>query len=447
MLEWLAQSNYSNNQAIRQSDNQKALKTNDLHIELPASKSLSNRWLVLNYLTGSPFVLRNLSTADDTLLLQALLNQLRHGTSNHFYCHNAGSVARFLLAVLAITPGQWLLSGDDRLKQRPFSPLIDALRNMGCRIECTEHEGCLPVRITGYMPQHKMAELDPSASSQFVSAMLLIGPMLPQGLTLTLTDRPASRPYIDMTCTVLNQAGIETSVSPNRRVYRAGTLPSMSHNRNLAVTIERDWSSASYIYAVAALLPGLRIRMPGLSLSNSCQGDRVTAQIFEHLGVTTREVRSPYRKQVRSITVCGTGKPDSTLEYNFLDCPDLLPAVVVTCAALGVRTRLRGIKNLRIKESDRIQALKEELEKMGGNLTQTATEIRLAPSTLHPTVPVSTHGDHRIAMAFGVLTLLYPDLVIEEPEQVSKSFPDFWTQLNAIRNNKETLRLLQASKQ
>ena len=187
--------------------------------------------------------------------------------------------------------------------------------------------------------------------------------------------------------------------------------------------------------------------MPGLSLSNSCQGDRVTAQIFEHLGVTTREVRSPYRKQVRSITVCGTGKPDSTLEYNFLDCPDLLPAVVVTCAALGVRARLRGIKNLRIKESDRIQALKEELEKMGGNLTQTATEIRLAPSTLHPTVPVSTHGDHRIAMAFGVLTLLFPDLVIEEPEQVSKSFPDFWTQLNAIRNNKETLQLLQASKQ
>ena len=414
------------------------MKTNDLHIELPASKSLSNRWLVLNYLTGASFVLRNLSTADDTLLLQALLNQLRHGTSNHFHCRNAGTVARFLMAVLAVTPGEWMLSGDDRLKHRPFSPLINALRNMGCHIDCTEQEGCLPVRITGYMPQHKMTELDPSASSQFVSAMLLIGPMLPQGLTLTLTDRAASRPYIDMTCTVLNQAGIETSVSPNRRVYRVNTLPQSMPNRNLAIAIERDWSSASYIYAAAALVPGLRLRMPGLSLSNSCQGDRVAAQIFEHLGVTTREVRSPYRKQVRSITVCGTGKPESTLEYNFLDCPDLLPAVVVTCAALGVRARLKGIKNLRLKESDRIKALKQELEKMGGVLTQTATEIRLTPATLHPTAPVSTHGDHRIAMAFGVLTLLYPDLVIEEPEQVSKSFPDFWTQLNAIRNNKET---------
>lgn len=422
------------------------MKTNDLHIELPASKSLSNRWLVLNYLTGASFVLRNLSTADDTLLLQALLNQLRHGTSNHFHCRNAGSVARFLMAVLAVTPGEWMLSGDDRLKHRPFSPLINALRNMGCHIDCTEQEGCLPVRITGYMPQHKMTELDPSASSQFVSAMLLIGPMLPQGLTLTLTDRAASRPYIDMTCTVLNQAGIETSVSPNRRVYRVNAMPQSMPNRNLAIAIERDWSSASYIYAAAALVPGLRLRMPGLSLSNSCQGDRVAAQIFEHLGVNTREVRSPYRKQVRSITVCGTGKPESTLEYNFLDCPDLLPAVVVTCAALGVRARLKGIKNLRLKESDRIKALKQELEKMGGVLTQTATEIRLTPATLHPTAPVSTHGDHRIAMAFGVLTLLYPDLVIEEPEQVSKSFPDFWTQLNAIRNNKETIQILQASK-
>ena len=422
------------------------MKTNDLHIELPASKSLSNRWLVLNYLTGASFVLRNLSTADDTLLLQALLNQLRHGTSNHFHCRNAGSVARFLMAVLAVTPGEWILSGDDRLKHRPFSPLINALRNMGCHIDCTEQEGCLPVRITGYMPQHKMTELDPSASSQFVSAMLLIGPMLPQGLTLTLTDRAASRPYIDMTCTVLNQAGIETSVSPNRRVYRVNAMPQSMPNRNLAIAIERDWSSASYIYAAAALVPGLRLRMPGLSLSNSCQGDRVAAQIFEHLGVNTREVRSPYRKQVRSITVCGTGKPESTLEYNFLDCPDLLPAVVVTCAALGVRARLKGIKNLRLKESDRIKALKQELEKMGGVLTQTATEIRLSPATLHPTAPVSTHGDHRIAMAFGVLTLLYPDLVIEDPEQVSKSFPDFWTQLNAIRNNKETIQILQASK-
>ena len=409
------------------------MKTNDIHIELPASKSLSNRWLVLNHIAGAPFMLRNLSPADDTQLLQALLSQLRHGTSNHFYCHNAGTVARFLLALLAVTPGEWDISGDERLKHRPFAPLIEALRGMGCHIECTEAEGCLPVHITGHMPQHKMAELDPASSSQFVSAMLLIGPLLPQGLTLTLTGRAASRPYIDMTCNVLNTAGIEATVSPNQRVYRVNALPRTESLRSKAVAIERDWSSASYVYAAAAILPGVRLRMQGLSLTNSCQGDRVSAQIFEHLGVATHEVRSPYRHGVRSVTVEGNGKPESTLEYNFLDCPDLLPAVVVTCAALGVRAHLRGIKNLRVKESDRIAALKEELEKMGGNLTQTATEIRLAPALLHPTQPVCTHGDHRIAMAFGVLTLRFPDLVIEEPEQVSKSFPGFWEQLDRIR--------------
>ena len=409
------------------------MKTNDLHIELPSSKSISNRWLVLNHIAGYPFVLRNLSTADDTQLLQALLSQLRRGTSTHFHCHNAGTVARFLLALLAVTPGRWTLGGDERLQRRPFAPLIDTLRCMGCNIQCTGQEGFLPVQIEGYIPQRKMAEIDPSASSQFVSAMLLIGPLLPQGLTLTLTERPASRPYIDMTMSVLAQAGIETSVSPNRRVYRVGTLPQQGLKKHLAIAIERDWSSAAYVYAAAALLPAVRLRMPGLTVTGSTQGDKVTAQIFEHLGVQTREVRSPYRAGVRSITVQGTGNHENALEYNFIDCPDLLPAVLVTCAALGVRARLRGIKNLRLKESDRIEVLKQELEKLGARVAVTSTELRLAPCRLSPALPISPHGDHRIAMAFGVLTLLYPDLVIEEPETVTKSFPDFWSQLDAIR--------------
>lgn len=409
------------------------MQTNDLHIELPPSKSISNRWLIINHIAGNPFVLRNLSPADDTQLLQTLLGQLNRGTSTHFHCHNAGTVARFLLALLAVTPGRWTLGGDERLKRRPFAPLIDTLRSMGCAIQCLEEEGCLPIQIDGYLPQRKMATIDPTASSQFVSALLLIGPLLPQGITLTLTDRPASRPYIDMTLAVLNQAGIETSVSANRRVYRVSPLPATGLRKHLSVAIERDWSSASYVYAAAALRPGLRLRMPGLAATGSTQGDKVAAQIFEHLGVHTREVRSPYRANVRSITVQGSGQHDNVLEHNFIDCPDLLPAVLVACAALGMRARLRGIKNLRLKESDRIEALRQELGKMGARITHTSTEVRLAPCVLRPAAPVSTHGDHRLAMAFGVLTLLYPDLVIEEPETVTKSFPDYWTQLDAIR--------------
>lgn len=420
------------------------MKTNDLHILLPASKSLSNRWLMLNHILGLrqngnnpnkglPFMLKNLSDADDTQLMAALLAQLRHGTSNLFYCHNAGSVARFLLALLAVTPGQWRLTGDDRLKQRPMLPLIQCLRHMGCTIVCTEEEGFLPLDITGFTPQYRMAEIDPNESSQYVSAMMLIGCLLPNGLTLTLTDRAASRPYIEMTCALLTQAGIKNSVSPNRRVYRVETLPADTQHKKQVVNIEPDWSSASYIYAAACLVPGLRIRMQGLSYSHSTQGDRVAKELFAQLGVETQELRSPYRANTRSIAIVGTGKHPDSFEYNFIDCPDLLPAVLVSCAALGMKARLRGIKNLRIKESDRISALKEELEKMGATITQTATEVRLAAAGLKPCASISTHNDHRIAMAFGVLTLIFPNMVIEEPEQVSKSFPDFWKQLDLIR--------------
>ena len=365
--------------------------------------------------------------------MAALLAQLRHGTSNLFYCHNAGSVARFLLALLAVTPGQWRLTGDDRLKQRPMLPLIQCLRHMGCTIVCTEEEGFLPLDITGFTPQYRMAEIDPNESSQYVSAMMLIGCLLPNGLTLTLTDRAASRPYIEMTCVLLTQAGIKNSVSPNRRVYRVESLPADTQHKKQVVNIEPDWSSASYIYAAACLVPGLRIRMQGLSYSHSTQGDRVAKELFAQLGVETQELRSPYRANTRSIAIVGTGKHPDSFEYNFIDCPDLLPAVLVSCAALGMKARLRGIKNLRIKESDRISALKEELEKMGATITQTATEVRLAAAGLKPCASISTHNDHRIAMAFGVLTLIFPNMVIEEPEQVSKSFPDFWKQLDLIR--------------
>lgn len=381
---------------------------------------------------GNPCVLRNLSSSDDTALLQTLLGQLKRGTTTSFMCGNAGAVARFMMAVLALTPGEWTLDGDERLRQRPMAPLIESLRSMGCPIQCLGNEGYLPVHLTGYMPKYKMTELDPSESSQYVSAMLLAGTLLPQGLTLTLTDRAASRPYIDMTLAVLENAGIRTSVSANQRVYRVWPLTNTLRHK-LAVDMERDWTSASYIYAAAALLPGLRMRMQGLSLSTSCQGDRVTAEIFQHLGVITREVRSPYRKEVRSITVEGNGENESTLEYNFIDCPDLMPTVLVTCAALGVKARLKGVKNLRVKESDRIQALSEELGKMGCHITQTATEVRMSKTKLTPQGPVDVHGDHRIAMAFGVLTLRYPNLVIKNPECVSKSFPNFWEQLELIR--------------
>lgn len=413
------------------------MRTNDVHIALPTSKSLSNRWLMVNHVTDAGFVLKNLSTADDTQLLQALLGQLRRGNSQLFYCRNAGSTARFMMALLALTPGTWTLTGDERLKQRPMAPLIECLRSLGSNIICTGQEGFLPVTISGAIPDHKMAEIDPVASSQFVSAMLLVGALMPDGLRLTLTGRASSRPYIQMTQAVMAQGGISNSVSTNNRVYKVEPISPIHHKIHKLIEIERDWSSASYIYGAAALVPHTRLRMQGLSLSNSCQGDKVTAEIFSHLGVVTHEVKSPYKANVRSITVEGTGEVEPTLEYNFIDCPDLLPVVITTCAALGVAAKLKGVKNLRIKESDRLLALQTELRKMGGQMTFDDTQATIIPSTLNPTQPVCSHDDHRIAMAFGILKLKYPNLVIEQPESTSKSFPEFWEQLELIRKEKE----------
>lgn len=408
------------------------MTTNDLHIALPASKSISNRWLVLNHVAGCPFILRNLSSADDTQLLQTLLLQLKNGRSEHYYCHNAGTVARFMMALLALTPGRHTLTGDDRLRQRPMAPLIECLRGLGCQVQCTGEEGFLPVDIEGCTPDHKMAEIDPVSSSQFVSAMMLVGPRLANGITLTLTGRASSRPYIEMTRAILRQAGIESSVSANHRVYRVEPLKPDPRRQHKVVEIERDWTAASYIYAAAALVPGLRMRIQGLSL-NSCQGDSIVAELFAHFGVKTREVRSPYHPNSHSITIEGTGTHEEEFEYNFLDFPDLVPAVAVTCAALGIHARLKGAKNLRYKESDRLQALQTELRRMGGRMTFSNRVAVISPSELHPTDPVCDHADHRIAMAFGILSLRFPGITIENPAVVSKSFPKFWEQLKSIR--------------
>lgn len=408
------------------------MNTNDIVITLPPSKSLSNRWLIVNYLQGDAFQLKNLSHSSDTRLLKRLLEQLRRGSTLPFSCGNAGSVARFLMALFTITPGTRILTGDDRLRQRPMNDLIEALRGMGFNITCLQSEGFLPVQVDGGVPRRKMAFINPTLSSQFVSALMLIAPELTDGMTISMTDRPSSKPYIEMTRLVLQQAGVQVSVSRNGRIY---SIPHRSHTPIMkSVKIENDWSSASYFFLVAALLGGKRLRLKGLSLDSS-QGDRVVADYFTHLGVQTREVRSPYHRNSPSVTLVGGGKAEKKVRFNFIDCPDLMPTIAVACAALHVEARLRGVKNLRLKESDRIAALAEELRSMGGRIDVSEDEIHIYPSTLAPSRPVRTYGDHRIAMAFAPLVILFPDLLIENTEVVEKSFPDFWRQLQSCTSN------------
>lgn len=411
------------------------MNTNDIRINLPASKSMSNRWLMINYITGSHFRIGKLSTSGDTRLLRRLLAQLdensghENSDSDLYYCDNAGSVARFMMPLLAITPGHHVLSGDERLRQRPMAPIIDALRQMGLRVECTENEGFLPVHIQGGVPIRRTVSVDPLLSSQFVSALLLVAPRLPEGISLTMTQRPTSRPYIEMTAEALRQAGIEVRRSSNGRTYyvqhQQGKLPSAS------ITIERDWSSASYFYTMALLRPNLRIRLLGLQF-DSCQGDSAADAFFRQFGVMSTEVRSPYRAAGRSITVLGGGDCAKSVQFNCLDCPDLVPTFAVAAAASGIRTILKGVGNIALKESDRMVAITTELRRMGGRVNSTGDELHILPAVLKPTEPVHTYGDHRIAMAFAPLQLKFPDLKIENPEVVDKSFPEFWDEFEKV---------------
>ena len=410
------------------------MKTNDIRISLPASKSMSNRWLMINHLTGSSFRITKPSTSGDTRLLRQLLTQLESEKSSHvYYCNNAGSVARFLMPLLAITPGHHILTGDDRLCQRPMAPLIESLRQMGLRVECTENEGFLPVQIQGSVPTRRTVSVDPLLSSQFVSSLLLIAPRMPEGISLTMMQRPTSRPYIEMTCEILRQAGIEVRRSSNGRTYYVQHLDKKP--KSAAVAIERDWSSASYFYTMALLRPDLRIRLLGLQL-DSCQGDRATDNFFRLLGVNSTEVRSPYRSAGRSITIQGGGESPKNIQFNCIDCPDLVPTFAVAAAAAKVKATLKGVSNIALKESDRMQAISSELRRMGGKVTCTEQEMVIHPADLHPVEPVKTWGDHRIAMAFAPLKLRFPDLVIENPEVVDKSFPEFWDQFDLVLNNK-----------
>lgn len=407
------------------------MNTNDIRINLPASKSMSNRWLMINHITGSRFRITKLSTSADTRLLRKLLTQLDEGTSDTYYCDNAGSVARFLMPLLAITPGHHVLTGDARLRQRPMAPIIEALRQMGLRIECTDVEGFLPVHIQGGIPSKRTVSVDPLLSSQFVSALLLVAPRLPEGISLTMTQRPTSRPYIEMTCDALRQAGIEVRRSSNGRTYYV--QPLAGKPTAASVTIERDWSSASYFYTMALLRPDLRLRLLGLQL-DTCQGDSAADAFFRQLGVQSTEVRSPYRASSRSITLQGGGVMARTAQFNCLDCPDLVPTFAVAAAAVGIRTILKGVSNIALKESDRMMAISNELRRMGGKINASGDELHILPSPLTPKEPVQTYGDHRIAMAFAPLRLRFPDLVIEHPEVVDKSFPEFWDEFDKVLN-------------
>jgi 3-phosphoshikimate 1-carboxyvinyltransferase len=385
-------------------------------IALPASKSISNRALLLHALSPYPQEIRNLSDCDDT---EVMLHALRSAPAE-VDVRAAGTAMRFLTAYLAGKAGTWTITGTERMKNRPVKILVDALRSLGARITCLEKEGFPPLRVEGRALPGGEATLDGSVSSQYISALLMVAPAMKHGLRLHLTGEPVSKPYLRLTVGLMKQFGV--TVEENGRTL---TVAPQSYTA-VPFTVESDWSAASYWYEMAALSGRADITLTGL-FRNSLQGDAAIVPLFERLGVETRFLPD-------GAALKRTASPSCThLELDLTDMPDMAQTLTVTCAALALPFRFSGLQSLQIKETDRLAALRTELRKFGYPLTVRDGRIlewNGERCTAEDAPVIHTYEDHRMAMAMTPLALVCPEGVrVARPEVVSKSYPHFWDDL------------------
>jgi 3-phosphoshikimate 1-carboxyvinyltransferase len=394
-------------------------------IPLPSSKSESNRALIINALAQGNENLSNLAEARDTQTMMRLL------ASDDTIADviDAGTTMRFLTAYFAITGQQKTMTGTPRMCERPIGILVDALRNLGANITYTGKDGFPPLQLNGFtFSGNKHLKIRGDVSSQYISAILMIAPLLPQGLVLEITGELGSKPYIEMTLKQMEAFGVKVNAD-----WQNMTI-SVSPQKYKAVNyaVESDWSGASYWYSMVALSkhPESSLELLGLK-ENSLQGDSVITQIMSHLGV-----KSVYNGKGFVLTKI----PAKTeLEWDFTDCPDLAQTVCVVAAAKNISLTLTGIESLKVKETDRVFALQTELAKLGAKLEEVEKNQRylLTPNaTINLSESIHTYDDHRMAMAFAPLALL-TDVVIEEPDVVVKSYPSFWKHLAKIVELKE----------
>lgn len=384
-------------------------------IQLPSSKSISNRALIIHALGNGEHPLENLSDCDDTqVMIRAL--QARPGDTIDILA--AGTAMRFLTAYLSVTPGDRIITGTQRMQQRPIQVLVDALRELGANIDYVTQEGFPPLRIQGTTLTQSHISLPGNVSSQYISALLMIGPMLEKGLKLTLTGEIISRPYINLTLQLMKDFGGKATWM-NEHELQVEPQPYSS----IPFYVESDWSAASYWYQIAALSPKACITLPGL-FEKSYQGDSQVARIFRSLGVETI-----YRD--KTIILQKSGKPVERLDYNFINQPDLAQTVVVTCALLDIPFRFSGLQSLKIKETDRMAALICEMKKLGYVLQESEGSILSWEGERCERSPeaIDTYEDHRMAMAFAPVCLTLPNVRINNPHVVTKSYPRYWEDL------------------
>lgn len=382
---------------------------------LPSSKSISNRALILNALAGSSSTLLNLSDANDTHLMRKLINS----EADEINVEDAGTTMRFLTAFCALSNRNKVITGTDRMKQRPIAILVDALRKLGAEIEYLEKDGYPPIKTRGFKGQlTSELSIRGDVSSQYISALMMVSPLLPHGLHLKFEGKVTSRPYIEMTAALMKQFGVECKISE-----KDIRIPSKKYTPS-QITIESDWSAASYWFAFTALADQAEIELPNMTMK-SLQGDRVVVEIMEILGVKAKP------KETGLLLSKIDHKKEIT--WDFTHCPDLAQTVAVVCAAKGIKGIFTGLESLRIKETDRIKALQQELEKLGATFLEEGRGWILKPSQRKsfPPITVNTYLDHRMAMAFAPLAAIM-DVTIEDPAVTRKSYPKFWGDIIAL---------------
>jgi len=392
-------------------------------ITITGSKSESNRSLLLRALYPD-LTIANLSNSDDSVVMEKGL-EITNGTVD---IHHAGTAMRFLTAFFAVKPdADVILTGSKRMTERPIRILVDALRQLGAEISYTNNEGYPPIKIKGKQISQNKVTLAANISSQYISALLLVAPSLANGLVLKLEGKITSVPYIRMTLALLEELGVQTNFEGSTITVQPLQTTPKEH-----LVVESDWSSASYFYSIVALCEtGTSIRLSSYK-KNSLQGDSVLQEIYKEFGV-----ESSFEGHELMLTKVKEVAKDTVIHRDLTNAPDIAQTIAVSCFGLGIACELSGLHTLKIKETDRLEALKAELGKLGAQISVTDKTLSLqAASEINKEVAIDTYDDHRMAMAFAPLALKVP-ILINDAEVVSKSYPDFWKDLIFLGFQKE----------
>ncbi len=392
------------------------IKNNKL-IKITGSKSESNRLLLLQSLFPD-IDIENISNSDDSKLMQKALSS----KSDAIDIHHAGTAMRFLTAYFATQKNREVtITGSSRMKERPIKILVDALQDLGAEITYLENDGFPPLHIKGKVLDKNKVTLQANVSSQYISALLLVGSKMQNGIILELDGEITSVPYINMTLALLNEIGVETNFKGN--IITVKSIQSQVTKTKLVV--ESDWSSASYFYSIIALSPeGTQITLSSYK-ENSLQGDSSLIEIYKLFGVETKFTNN-------SITLSKVSAHSDSINLDLSNSPDIAQTIAVTCFGLGMSCFLKGLHTLKIKETDRLEALKVEIEKLGGSVSITTNSLTLdASNSVNENIEIETYNDHRMAMAFAPIALK-TTIKIKDADVVSKSYPDFWRDLKTI---------------